>query len=205
MSFEFPTVTALGVVSTGCVESSSEILNELPPELLPRPLELFWFCRNLSPVAPRCCCCCCCCADWRPGARHLLLRRPLCARFGQCLHQHWQNVTGRNVFQIACDRFRKLNVRIKLVDQLTDERHVDRPRHNVNAVGAHVGSNLNFPDDHRFFGQNAAASPRRTPAAALLRASSPREHPADRLAFQCPFRKSPSACRPLCWHQRARA
>src|SRR5207247_8325512 len=62
-----------------------------------------------------------------------------CARLGQRLHQHWQNVAGGNVSQIASDWFSKFNVGIKFVDELPDKRHVDRPRHDVNAVGAHVG------------------------------------------------------------------
>ena len=38
------------------------------------------------------------------------------------------------------------------MDQLTDEGHVDRPRHDVNAVGADVGSKFDFTHDDCFFG-----------------------------------------------------
>src|SRR4029079_8575628 len=35
---------------------------------------------------------------------------------------------------------------------------VNRPRHDVDAVGADIGSNLNFPNDDCFFGKNTAAA-----------------------------------------------
>src|SRR5262245_66320741 len=44
------------------------------------------------------------------------------------------------------------------MDQLPDERHVDRPRHDVNTVRADIGSDLNFPDDDCFFGKNTGAA-----------------------------------------------
>ena len=44
------------------------------------------------------------------------------------------------------------------MDQLSNERHVNRPRHDVNAVRADVRSNLNFPNDDCFFGKNTASS-----------------------------------------------
>src|SRR5262249_26576398 len=69
-----------------------------------------------------------------------------------------QNVAGGNVFQIPGNRLCKLNVRIKFVDQLPDERHVDGSRHDVDAIRADVGSDLNFSHDHRFFGKNTAAA-----------------------------------------------
>ncbi len=81
-----------------------------------------------------------------------------CSRFGQCLDKNWQNVAGGNVLQIPGDRLCKLNVGIEFVDQLPDERHVDRPCHDVDAVRADIGSDLNFPDDDCFFGKNTAAA-----------------------------------------------
>ena len=62
------------------------------------------------------------------------------------------NVTGGNVLQIACDWFCKLNVGIKLLNQLTNERHVDWPCHDVDTVRAHVGSKFDFTNDDRFLG-----------------------------------------------------
>src|SRR5262245_59686069 len=44
------------------------------------------------------------------------------------------------------------------MDQLPDERHVNRPCHDMDAVRADIGSDLNFPDDDCFFGKNTAAS-----------------------------------------------
>jgi hypothetical protein len=82
----------------------------------------------------------------------------VCSRFGQCLDKNWQNVAGGNVLQIPSDRLCKLNVGIEFVDQLPDERHVDRPCHDVDAVRADIGSDLNFPDDDCFFGKNTAAA-----------------------------------------------
>src|SRR4029077_7523233 len=81
-----------------------------------------------------------------------------CSRFGQRLDKNRQNVAGRNVLQIASDRLSKLNVGIEFMDQLPDERNVDRLCHDVNAVRADIGSDLNFTDDDCFFGKNTATA-----------------------------------------------
>src|SRR5262245_43996408 len=44
------------------------------------------------------------------------------------------------------------------MDQLPDERHVDRSCHDVDAVRAHIGSKFNFSHDHCFFGKKTAAA-----------------------------------------------
>src|SRR5439155_16496012 len=41
---------------------------------------------------------------------------------GQRLHQHWQNVAGRNISQWPGHRFSKLNIGVKLMNQSADER-----------------------------------------------------------------------------------
>src|SRR6266487_5127255 len=81
-----------------------------------------------------------------------------CSRFRQCLDKNWQNVAGGNVLQIPGDRLCKLNVGIEFVDQLPDERHVDRPCHDVDAIRADIGSDLNFSHDDCFFGKKTAAA-----------------------------------------------
>ena len=44
----------------------------------------------------------------------------------------------------------ELNVGIKFANQLTDQGHVDRSRHDMNAVGADVGSEFDFPHHNAF-------------------------------------------------------
>ena len=92
-------------------------------------------------------------ADSRQAARHRAQRQRLQCPARQRLNQHRQNVTGGNVLQITRDWFCKLNVGIKLVNQFPNERHVDWARHDVDTIGAHVGSEFDFTHDDRFLGQ----------------------------------------------------
>jgi hypothetical protein len=40
------------------------------------------------------------------------------------------------------------------MNQFPDKGHVDRPRHDVDAIGAHIGSQFDLTNDDRFLGQH---------------------------------------------------
>ena len=138
INFVLPTVTACGAVSTGCVESSSFTCSVLSLAV-PLVLVLLWLGLGVG-----------CAIRIVPLVR---IQVPLpaalliLARLRKRLHQHRQNIGRRDVLQRARDRFAELHIGVELRDQLPHERHVDRPRHDVNAVRAHVGFELDLADD----------------------------------------------------------
>ncbi len=150
MILALPTVTAFGVVSTGCVWSSSEIFKVLSPpeELVDVPPVIL-----ALPTLP---------TSARARAARLLLLWRTGAAFGtgrgaaglsQRLNHNRQDIASGDIFQRTRDRFGKFDVGIKFRDQFANERHVDRPGHDMNAVRAHVGGEFDFAHHHRFLGQ----------------------------------------------------
>ena len=69
------------------------------------------------------------------------------------MNQNRQDITSGDISQRTRDRLGKFDVGVKLGDQFANERHVDRPGHDMNAVGAHVGGELDFAHHHRFLGE----------------------------------------------------
>ena len=86
----------------------------------------------------------------RARARHryraFSARRRRLPRLSQRLDDDRQNFGRRNIIERASDWFGELDVRVELGDQSPDKRQVNRPRDDMDSIGAHVGGQFYFAD-----------------------------------------------------------